>query len=112
MTQIQTYLTDLIIRIVNNYGPTQAYFLIVGIFVAIGIVGVIIWYVIFYLTGNKKTIPIKDFRKGIIILTVFILAGWLLIPVIGNWMWSYGTKGMPTVENNNNRINEILQNSK
>lgn len=112
MTRPKEYLGNLIINIVNSHGPTEAYFLVVGLCVAIGIVAMLAWYVIFYITGNKKKIPKQDLQKGIIILAVLIIGGWLLIPVFGNWMWSYGTKGMPPIEDNNSRINEILQNTK
>lgn len=112
LVQFKAYLRELIDTILNNYNPTEAYFLIAGLFILIGIIAMIGWYAIFYIIGYKKTISKQDIKKASIILVVLVLAGWLIIPVFGNWMWNYGTKGMPTIEDNNNRINEILQNSK
>ncbi|HBI34229.1 MAG TPA: hypothetical protein DEA43_04800 [Candidatus Moranbacteria bacterium] len=110
MEKLYTYLSGLIDTALNNYSPTEAYFLIAGLFILIGILAVIVWYAIFYIIGDKKTISKQDIKKALIILAVLVFVGWLIIPVFGNWMWSYGTKGMPTIEDNNNRINEILQN--
>lgn len=112
MEKLYAYLGGLIDIALNNYSPTEAYFLIAGLFILIGIIAVIGWYVIFYLLGDKKTISKQDIKKALIILAVLVFVGWLIIPVFGNWMWSYGTKGMPTVEDRNEEFNKIMQNSK